>query len=71
MKRHTSRAASHSESSNAFLSAACISGAFGFAGIFAFLALKGLLPDSAFALGAVVSGAVCAVSAAILMFFRR
>lgn len=71
MKRGTSLAASHSESSNAFLSAVCVLGAFGFAGIFAFLALKGIVPDNVFALGAIVSGAVCAVSAAILMFFRR
>lgn len=71
MKRGTSLAASHSESSNAFLSVTCICGAIGFAGIFAFLALKGIVPESVFALGAVVSGAVCAVSAAILMFFRR
>ena len=71
MKKHTSRAVSHSKSSNAVLTSLCLIGAFGFSGVAAFLGLANILPQQTYVLGAVVSGAVLLVSAVALMAFKR
>ncbi len=71
MKKRNSLAASHSKSSNAYLTFLCLLGAFGFAGMAMFAGLSKVLPQAAFITGVIASAAAFLVSALALVLFKR
>lgn len=70
-KRKTSRSRSHSVGSNLHLTLICMLGALGFAGVFALLALKSVLPESVFTPAFYGAAAALGVSLLLAATFRR